>query len=275
MQKKMMWGVLTLLTVFLSRGQLTAASMVVFDFDQIQTQSKKGVTGSDIEVYMESLFGSDMAVNPNATAVKNAGPNVWNIPNNPSATLQGNDAYLKVGRGRGPSAITFDFGANPINSFNVDWRVFKGGKSFTILADGVVIDQHILTKAEKKSGLSGHQDTYYFDTPVQKLEFIGLKKKSFAIDNLVINIPLPNDEGAENLNGSNESPEGGSNESGSQWNGNGNYPPNDDPGPLNQLITSDNIITNQVAADVPEPASLLLLAIGLCSAWASRRVGVQ
>lgn len=126
---------------------------------------------------MEGLFGSDITVSQNAAAVKSAGRNTLNFPNSPSASLHGNDAYLKVGRGRGPSGITLDFGANPINSFNVDWCIFKGGKSFTILADGVVIDQHTLSKAQRKSGLTGHQDTYDFDTPVHKLEFIGLKKK--------------------------------------------------------------------------------------------------
>lgn len=67
--------------------------------------------------------------------MKSAGRNTLNFPNSPSASLHGNEAYLKVGRGRGPSGITLDFGTNPINSFNVDWRIFKGGKSFTILAD--------------------------------------------------------------------------------------------------------------------------------------------
>ena len=73
--------------------------------------------------------------------------------------------FLKVGKGRG-AGISFDFGENPINSFSVDWFLRKGGKSFTILADGVVINRQTLTKTQKKAGLSGHQDSYFFDDPV-------------------------------------------------------------------------------------------------------------
>ena len=160
MKKHLRSGMLIFLTVFISHSPAFPESMVSFDFDYIQSHSKKGVNASDIEVYMEGLFGSDITVSQNTAVVKSTGSNTLNFPNSPSASLNGNDAYLKVGRGRGPSGIALDFGANPINSFNVDWRIFKGGKSFTILADGVVIDQHTLSKAQRKSGLTGHQDTY-------------------------------------------------------------------------------------------------------------------
>lgn len=275
MKKHLRSGMLILLTVFISHTPAFPESMVSFDFDHIQTQSKKGVLASDIEIYMEGLYGSDISVSQNATAVRSVGKTILNFPNSPSASLNGNDAYLKVGRGRGPSGIALDFGANPIDSFNVDWRIFKGGKSFTILADGVVIDQHTLSKAQRKSGLTGHQDTYYFDTPVHKLEFIGINKKSFAIDNLTINIPLPGDDETEDVGGLDEQSEGGSSQSGSQSNSNGNNPPYDGTGPLDQPTGSGNISINQVTADVPEPSSLLLLAAGLCGAWFSRRVVTQ
>jgi hypothetical protein len=204
--------------------------MVLFDFNQIHSQSKKGVNASDVEAYMEGLFGSDISVSQNTTA---------------------GNSFLKVGKGNGASGITIDFGANPIDSFSVDFQLFKKAKSFMILADGVVINQQTLSKAQRKAGLTGHQSSYFFDTPVHTLQFVGLQKKSFAIDNLAINIPYDESESDPNEHGSNssgDSPPGGAGAAG------------------------DSIITNQVTAAVPEPSSLLMLAIGLCAAWFSRRV---
>ena len=255
MKKCLRLGLLIFLTVFIARSYAFAEGMITFDFDEIQSLSKKGVIASDIEIYMEGLYGSDITLSQNTTAIKSIGKNSWNFNSGSSAALQTNGAYLKVGKGSGPSAITFDFGNNPINSFNVDWRIFKGGQSFAILADGVVIDQHTLSKAERKSGLAGHQDTYYFDSPVQRLEFIGLKKKSFAIDNLVINIPLPGNDEVETLGIANEQYDGPT----------GGNPAFDQP------PGGENLIINQVTANVPEPSSLILLALGLCGAWLSRR----
>jgi hypothetical protein len=228
--------ILILSALFFDRSAL-AASMVLFDFDQIQNHSKKGVNASNVEAYMEGLFGSDITVSQKTTAVNSS---------------------LKVGKGKGTSAITIDFGANPIDSFSVDFQLFKRAKNFSILADGVVINQQILSKSQRKTGLAGHQNAYFFDTPVHTLQFVGVNKKSFVIDNLVINIPLD---------------EGGAISSAS-----GFVLTTDVPfGIENPFVGSfinpftDTIILNQVTA-VPEAASLLMLAVGLCGAWFSRRL---
>lgn len=228
------------------------ADMVSFDFDEIHSQSKKGPNASAIELYMEGLFGEDISLSHNAAIGKTrAGAYALGISN----------GYLTTGKGRG-SGIALDFGDNPIHSFSVDWLLRKGGKSFTILADGVVVTQQALSKAQKKSGISGHLDSYFFDSPVHRLEFIGSKKKSFGIDNLVINIPT--DEENEELDNSNEQNEGGPNENN---NPSGDYLP---IGLLDTPTGGDNL--TQLTAAVPEPSSLLMLMLGLCGAWASRKI---
>src|SRR6266508_1271908 len=191
---------------------------------------------------MEGLFGSDITLSQKTTAVNSS---------------------LRAGKGKGASAITIDFGANPIDSFSVDFQLFKNSKSFTILADGVVINQQTLSKAQRKAGLTGHQSSYFFDTPVHTLQIVGLQTKSFAVDNLVINIPLPTDKQLDDLDDLNEESESDSNENGNNSSGNGL--------PGGAGAGGDSIITNQVTAAVPEPSSLLMLAIGLCGAWFSRR----
>ena len=214
-----------------------AASMVLFDFDQIHSESKKGVNAFDVEAYMEGLFGSDITLSQKTTAVNSS---------------------LKVGKGKGASAITIDFGDSPIDSFSVDFQLLKKAKNFTILADGVAINQQILSKSQRKTGFAGHQNAYFFDTPVHTLQFVGINKKSFAIDNLVINIPLD---------------EGGAIRSGSGFGLTTDVP----FGLENPFVGSfvnpftDTIILNQVTA-VPEAASLLMLAVGLCGACFSRRL---
>jgi len=106
-----------------------------------------------------------------------------------------------------------------------------------------------LSKSQRKTGLAGHQNAYFFDSPVHTLQFVGINKKSFAIDYLVINIPL--DEGGTILSGS------------------GFVLTTDVPfGLENPFVGSfinpltDTIILNQVTV-VPETASLLMLALGL------------
>ncbi len=229
MSKRILWRALFFLTVLLADRPALAASMVLFDFDQIQSHSKKGVNASDVEAYMEGLFGSDITLSQKTTDVNSA---------------------LRVGKGKGAPAITIDFGINPIDSFSVDFQLFKKAKSFTILADGVAVNQQTLSKAQKNAGLTGHQGSYFFDTPVHTLQFVGLQKKSFAIDNLAINIPYDESESGPNENGNNSS---------------GIF--------LSAQGLGGNIVNiNQVTADVAEPSSLLMLAMGLYGTLVSRRL---
>jgi hypothetical protein len=221
-----------------------AASTVVFDFDDIQiTSKKKGVSGAAIEVYMEGQYGSGLSVSPKATAVHGA-------PFYSSDSLSGlavSNSYLTAGKGKGAASITIDFGDNPIDSFSVDFKLFKKAKSFSILADGELINHQTLSKAQKKAGLSGHQDAYFFDTPVHSLQFVGSKKKSFAIDNLVVDLPSDFDDGSS------------IGQSGSSFTDNV-LPLGDTEGTdVNSALGDASI--NQVA-DVPEPASLLLFVLG-------------
>jgi hypothetical protein len=247
MAKTITRTLLFFLSVLFFEPSAFAASMVLFDFDEIHSQSKK-VKATDIEAYMEGLFGADISVSQNTTALRSIDGNSLNRLHSSSAAL--NSGYLKMGKGKG-AGIIIDFGDNPIDSFSVDFRMFKGAKNFTILADGVVINQQTLSKAQRKAGLAGHQSDFFFDTPVQTLQFVGLRKKSFAIDNLVINIPLPGGEESDD-----DPPAGG--------------------GPVDNS-TGGGIVINQVDGgivinQVAEPSSLLMLAVGLCGALLSRRV---
>jgi PEP-CTERM motif len=223
-----------LATVLFVAPTAFADSMVLFDFDDIHSPKKK-IKAVDIEAYMEELFGADVSVSRNTTAIR--GGNSLNLLRGASAGL--NSGYLKIGKGKG-AGIVIDFGDNPIDSFSVDFRLFKRAKNFSIWADGVVINQLTLSKAERKTGIAGHQDDFFFDSPVHQLQFVGFGKKKFAIDNLIINIPLSSGEEEPNEN----PPSGGD--------------PIDPPGGS----------INQVA----EPSSLLMLAVGLCGALFSRRL---
>lgn len=226
---------------------LEATSTVLFDFDHVQATSKKGVSGGDIEIYMEGLYGSGLSVSPKATAVH--GPNFYGSTG--FSGLASVNSYLTVGKGKGAPAIVINFGDNPIDSFSVDFKLFKKAKSFSILADGELINHQTLSKAQRKTGLSGHQSAFFFDTPIHSLQFVGSKKKSFAIDNLLVDIPNDPDLG-------------------SNFNSNpGGFLPGIDSTSANPSI-HDTSATFQVTVDVPEPSSLMLFAIGflvLCGSW--------
>lgn len=155
-----------LLFILLQSSAPARADTVYFDFNQLQS-SPKGSSAPLIEAYMETLYGSDVAVSINTTIV-NAG-----------------NGYLTPGKGKAPATITIDFGNKPINSFSVDFEIFKKTKNFTIFADGVAIEEYALSRAQGKAGLAGHA-SFDFDTPVHALQFVGSKKRGFGIDNLMV-----------------------------------------------------------------------------------------
>jgi hypothetical protein len=228
-----------------------AVSTTVFDFDQVEPTPRKGKAGAQVEVYMEKLYGSNISVTQNTGAVR--GASIYD-----AGDLD--NSYLKVGKGKGGSSIVIHFDDNPVDSFSVDFKLFKGAKRFSILADGQLIDSQTLTKAQKKSGLSGHR-TFLFDGPIHTLEFVGLKKKSFAIDNLAVDLSSDTEEDGS-ATGTNSDPT--------------NDPSPDRSGAF--IVTNDGApglsgpgdetgepTINQVA--VPEPSSFLLFASGLFLAW--------
>lgn len=210
-----------------------AWSTVLFDFDDVAPTAKKQPGGLQVELYMEGLYGSNVNVSQKTTAVRGT-------PIYGGGAADADNAYLTLGKGKGPQGIVIHFNDDPIDSFSVDFKLLKKAKKFSIFADGELISLDTLTKAQKKTGLSG-QKTFFFDTPVHTLEFVG-KKKSFVIDNLMVD--LSEEEDNENA--------------GSVILG-GNLPP--------FIPTNDTFpgTENQLAA-VPEPSSLLLLAIGFAAA---------
>lgn len=220
-----------------------ASSTTVFDFDDVAPTAKKQSGGLQVELYMEGLYGSNVTVSQKTTAVRGA-------PIYGGSAADADNAYLKLGKGKGAQAIVIHFDDDPIDSFSVDFKLLKKAKKFSILADGKVISLDTLSKAQKKKGLSG-QKTFYFDSPVHTLEFVG-KKKSFVIDNLVVDLSTEEDENSE------YDPTQLPSES------NDNEENNGDPIPP-FLPTNDTYpdTANQLA--VPEPASLLLLAFGLAA----------
>src|SRR5262245_37603464 len=236
-------GIFLTLVVLLPNSAAISSPMVVFDFDAIQSLSKKAATAAGVQAYMEELFGADILVSQKTAAVNSS---------------------LMIGKGKGAPAISLDFGDNRINSFAVDYQLFKRAKSFTILADGDVVTLQTPSKSERKAGLSGQQTAIFFDNPVQTLQFIGKNKKSFAIDNLIINIPLTDD--------------------GAQLNDSDIYHGDisTDPADLQSTNSTRSLIdgnlasvatplgVSQAIAAVPEASSLPLLIIGLI-AIAGRR----
>jgi hypothetical protein len=155
-----------LVLILLQSSTPARADTVYFDFNQLQSLPK-GSSAPLIEAYMERLYGSDIAVSTN-TAIVNAG-----------------DGYLTPGKGKAPAIITIDFGNKPINSFSVDFELFKKTKNFTILADGVAVEEYALSRAQAKAGLVGHA-SLDFDTSVHTLQFVGSKKRGSGMDNLKV-----------------------------------------------------------------------------------------
>jgi hypothetical protein len=220
-------------------------STTVFDFDQVEPTPRKGKPGAQVEVYMEKLYGSNISISQNTSAAR--GPSIYD-----AGDLD--NSYLRVGKGKGGSSIVIHFDDNPVDSFSVDFKLFKGAKKFSILADGQVIDSQTLTKAQKKSGLSGHR-TFFFDGPIHTLEFVGLKKKSFAIDNLAVDLSSDTDPTSDPSDSNTSS----ANAEGSV------IVTQDVTGPSGSFDETDEPTINQAA--VPEPSSFLLFGTALLFAW--------
>ncbi|MGE5302927.1 MAG: PEP-CTERM sorting domain-containing protein [Alphaproteobacteria bacterium] len=243
-------------------SQAAFADSVMFDFNQLPPSGKKkhqGNTPTVIESYMEGIYGSDITVGPGVQAANSA---------------------LTNGKGKN-GGISLAFDADPIGSFAVDWGVQKGGGGIIIVADGVTIYQHFLTKSEKKTGLFGHFDPFIFDQPIQTLQFIGMKKTKLTIDNLEVNFQQ----------GDGDAGGGASTGSGlSLFQDSYSNTPSDLPtttgdvgvggaggetgagGGLNDppITTTDVFVTgpdiHQTDGQVPEPASWVMLGLGLLAA---------
>lgn len=239
-----------------------AMSTVVFDFDDVPGPARRTSGGQQVELYMEGLYGSNISVSQKTTAVR--GASILD-PADPT------NRYLQIGKGKGPAAIVINFDENPIDSFSIDFKLFKKSKGLSIFADGQLIDVEALSKAQRKKGIAG-QKVFAFDTPVHTLEFLG-KKKSFAIDNLVVDLP----SGAENTGGviltesnSNPNTDTTSFEDGETSDTSGLPSDTDngggDNGWPNFILTNDIVpLTDTPAATVPEPSSLLLLLFGFAA----------
>ncbi len=165
----------------------------VFDFDPINAPKKKSQHAAAIESYMEHLYGSEITVGARTQIVGSA-----NLARTGAAPGAPSDVYLKSGNGKN-SGITLSFDASPISSFSVDSQVFKRGVGLTIKADGVIVYQHLLTKAERRSGIMDTIDPIFFDNPVHTIEFIGLKRTKIGIDNFKVNFDPLGPHGSSQL----------------------------------------------------------------------------
>jgi len=226
--KRFFWSFL-LLSIFLYNQPVFADSL--FDFNELNVPKKKSQQAAAIESYMERLYGSDITVGPGPQIVTTA-PRGAQAAQAAGGLSPAYDAYLKSGNARNP-AITLSFDASPISSFSVDSLVFKRGVGILIKADGVIVFQHLLTKAEKRSGVMESIDPVFFDKPIQTLEFIGINRSKIAIDNLEVNLSTPSVNREDQLG-------------------------------------ADQIAQ---LASVPEPSSLLMLGVGfLATSWLMRRL---
>jgi PEP-CTERM motif-containing protein len=281
------WCTTVLLAMLLSSQAAFADSVVLFDFNQLQPSGEKhkhqGSTSTVIESYMEGIYGSDITVGLGVQAANSA---TKGGHKNFGGVLSAPNIFLTNGKGKN-SGILLTFGADPIGSFAVDWGVQKGGRGIIIEADGVIIYQHILTKSEKKTGLLGHFDPFIFDQPIQTLQFIGIGKTKLTIDNLEVNFQQGNAD-----------TRGGTGTGSGLWlfQDSYSYWPSDPPtntgdigdgaagggtgaggGPNDLKITATDVFVTglniqQTDGRVPEPASWVMLALGLLAAGVSKKL---
>jgi hypothetical protein len=286
MPNRFWWAIFFLLGIlFLDR--VVFADMTVFDFNQAPTSPRRHANNYvAVESYMQGLFGSDISVSRGTTAVTgigNLGNTDMTLTGGFGSSINSPDAFLLSGKGRN-SGLVLSFDSSPINSFAVDWEVFKKGTGIIIKADGVVIYQNLLTKSESKTGIMNHLAPVYFNSPVHTLEFIGLGKTRIGIDNLAVNIPLPangsenqssdfplTDSGgggetrgdkADGLEGTGNHKENGNGDSGAhtELSSAGN---NGDPYPRGWNGNEDSSGSYQPNHQVPEPATFILFGLGL------------
>ena len=252
-----------LLSTLIFSHAASADGLSHFDFNDVPvSQKKKTDSAAQVESYMENIYGAEVRLGPGVRATNNArgrtiGMHLGNSDTSPLGVLvpaaELPDTFLMSGKGKTPS-IVITFGEVPIHSFAVDWQLFRKARGLTIKADGKVIFEQALIKAETKVGMLGHQDPIFFDDPVHTQEFIGWKKSKFGIDNLVVNFPLGGDGDFA------DGPEGPSGTGPLEISGDVLPEPT-----LTGFIPPTTIVADTGAglASIPEPATFLLLSLGL------------
>ena len=228
-----------------------ADSFAFFDYNDLAPVNKKSKNHFvNIEAYMEGVYGSDITVKPGVRVTPGFG-GPFAVSSTPL------DMSLMNGLGK-KAPIVLNFNSAPIDSFAIDFHLFKRGRGITILCDSEVIYQHFLTKEEKRKGTLSQLGPCFFDRSVQTLEFRASKRSRFSIDNLAINLPDPYYDG----NGGNDDGSPGTYPGGDGDNAGGkgpNYNPTDPP-----------------AGQLSGPSSLLMLATGLFGFFiATRRINIR